>query len=87
MINAACIILDNCGIPFSANKISRMARRFKDRAPGADEHMFLMWLANEVRTSASQKRAAAHSPDIARVIDYADPTGETAVHNVMRETA
>jgi hypothetical protein len=36
--------------------------------------------------SEAQKRAAMSNPDIARAISYCDPTGETAVNNVLRRT-
>jgi hypothetical protein len=36
-----------------------------------------------VQLTAQQRRQALANPDIARVIAYTDPTGETAVNNVM----
>ena len=85
MVNAACLVLDNCGIAMSINKVSRLVRRFIDTAPHADGNLFFLYLANAVQMSEAQKRAALTNPDIARAINYADPTGETAVNNVLRE--
>lgn len=85
LIKAARIILDNCGIPFSQHKIVRLVLKFQDRAPNAAGHLFFLYLANAVRMSDDQKRAAQSNPDIARVISYADSTGETAVNQVLQQ--
>lgn len=82
--SAARLILDNCGIQFSQNRIVRLVLQFKQRAPYAAGIVFFQYLTNAVHMSAEQQRAALQNPDIARVIAYADPTGETAVNNVMR---
>jgi hypothetical protein len=46
---------------------------------------FEEFLANSVQLTAEQRRRALANPDIARVIAYADPTGEAAVNNVLRD--
>jgi hypothetical protein len=84
LTNAARLILDNCDVRFSQNRITRLVLRFKQRAPHANGHIFFQYLANAVQLTAEQQRAALSNPDIARVIAYADPTGETAVNNVIR---
>lgn len=84
MVKAARLILDNCGIEFSANKLSRTVRRFIDWSPTAGGDAFFPYLANEVQMSEAQKRTALTNPDVARAISYCDPTGEAAVNNVMR---
>lgn len=84
LMKAARLILDNCGIPFSQNKIVRLVCRFIERAPNGSGHAFFLYLTNAVQMSEQQKRIALTNPDIAQVIAYADPTGETAVRNVMR---
>lgn len=83
LVNAARLILDNCGIAFSTNKIVRLVVKFKERMPHANGHMFFQYLTNAVQMTHEQKRRALEDPDIARAISYADPTGETAVANVM----
>lgn len=85
LISAARLILDNCGIGLGNRKVFRLVDRFVERAPNASGHAFFLYLTNAVRMSEAQKVAAMSSPDIARCIAYADPTGETAVNNVMRE--
>lgn len=84
LIGAARVILDGCGIEFSQNKIVRLVLQFHDRAPNASGHAFFLYLTNAVQMSAEQQQRALLNPDIARVIAYADPTGEAAVNNVMR---
>jgi len=84
MVNAARAIFDSCGLGFSENKISRIVRRFIAWSPTAGGDAFFAYLANEVQMSESQKRTALANPDIAQAISYADPTGETAVGNIMR---
>lgn len=85
MVNAARLIFDNCGVRCSENKLSRMVRRFISFAPRAGGDAFFAFLAGEVQMSETQKRSALANPDVARVISYADPVGEDAVHNVMRK--
>jgi hypothetical protein len=80
---AAHLVLDNCGIRMSPSKVSRIVRQYKGRVE-ANGFGFFDYLANAVQLSDQQKRAALLNPDIARAISYADPTGETAVNNVMR---
>lgn len=81
---AARTILWNVGIDYSPNKIARLCLRFRDRVE-RNGFGFFDFLANSVALSAQQRRAALSNPDVARAISYADPTGETAVANVMRE--
>lgn len=84
LIGLTRLILDNCGIAFGQNKIVRLVRRFKERAPHAGGHVYFQYLANAVNLSVEQRHRALADPGIARAITYSDPTGETAVNNVMR---
>lgn len=83
LIVAAHAILDGCGYEMGPNKVSRLVRRFETRVVhnGWD---FFDFLANAVLLDADQRRQALRDPDIVRAISYADPTGETAVKNVLR---
>jgi hypothetical protein len=83
LIKAAHLVLDNCGIAMSPSKVSRIVRQYR-RQVEDNGFGFFDYLANAVQLSDQQKRAALLNPDIARAISYADPTGETAVNNVMR---
>ena len=81
---AARTILWNVGIDYSPNKIARLCVTFRDRVEG-NGFAFFDFLANSVRLSEQQRRDALADPDVRRVISWADPTGETAVRNVIRE--
>ncbi|HMM93980.1 hypothetical protein [Phycicoccus sp.] len=77
-------ILWNVGIDYGPNKIARLCLRFKGRVE-RNGFAFFDFLANAVQLDAQQRRAGLANPEIARVISYADPTGETAARNVDRE--
>jgi hypothetical protein len=83
LIKHARKLLANCGIPMSQSKVSRLVRTFKHRVE-ANGYPFEAFLVNSVELTAQQRRQALANPEIARVIAYADPTGEAAVNNVMR---
>jgi hypothetical protein len=84
LIKHAQKLLHNCHIPMSQSKISRLVRQYKHRVE-SNGFAFKAFLFNSVQLTAEQRRRALANPDIARVIAYADPTGETAVNNVLRD--
>lgn len=84
LITAAHTVLANCGFPVSPRKVNRLAQTFQARV-ARNGFSFFDFLANSVQLDEQQRRQALANPDVARAIAYADPTGETAVHNVMRE--
>jgi hypothetical protein len=84
LAHAAAVILQNAGIEFGTRKIFRLVDSFVERAPYASGDVFFQYLASSVQLSEAQKRSALANPDIARAISYADPTGESAVNNVMK---
>lgn len=86
LIKHAHKLLINCGITMSPSKVSRLVRDFKNRVE-SNGHPFEAFLVNSVQLTAEQRRKALANPDIARTIAYADPTGETAVHNVLHGSA
>jgi hypothetical protein len=66
------------------SKVSRLVRTFKHEVEG-NGFEFAAYVANAVAVHEDHRRTiAAH---LVRVITYADPTGETAVANVMRGAA
>lgn len=83
LIRAAHVILDNCGIALGPRKVHRIVRTFESRVAG-NGWSFFDFLATSVQLDAERRRQLLDDPTIARAIAYADPTGETAVHNVMR---
>lgn len=82
LIGRAHTILDACGYPMSHSKVSRLVRRFRHRVEH-NGYAFFDFIANAIQLTEAQRRAALANPDIARCIAYADPTGETAVNNVL----
>lgn len=85
LIRAAHLIFMNCGIQMSPQKVTRLVRQFKSRVE-RNGYAFFDFLANSVCLDAETRRRALADPDIARVIAYADPTGEIAVAHVMRRS-
>lgn len=81
---AAHTVLSNCGIEMRPAKVRRLVQTFEHRVE-RNGVAFFAFLANSVCLSTEQQRRALANPDVARAISYADPTGETAVRNVMRE--
>lgn len=81
---AAGVILANSGCTWGPNRINRLVTRFVERVEGSGVEFF-DFLTNAVALTAEERRAARANPDVARAISHADPTGETAVNNVMRE--
>jgi hypothetical protein len=83
LVRAAHLILGNWGITMSPSKVSRLVRDYR-RNVADNGYPFFSFLATAVQLSDEQKRSALMNPEIARAISYADPTGETAVSNVLR---
>lgn len=87
LIRVAHAILEHAGYEgIGPRKVHRLVRQYQDRvAPNG--WSFLDYLANAVQMDAERRRGLFADPALARVIAYADPTGETAVKNVMREAS
>jgi hypothetical protein len=83
-IRAAHVVLGGCGVEMSPSKVSRLIRQFEARVL-RNGWTFFEFFANAVQLSAEQRRRALCNPEVARVISYLDPTGETACRNVMRQ--
>lgn len=83
LINDAHVILDGVGYPMGPNKVSRLVRRYQTTVARNGWTLF-DFISSAIQLDAEQRRRAMLHPDIARVIAYADPTGESAVRNVMR---
>ncbi|MGX9213138.1 hypothetical protein ACWWSA_01155 [Mycobacteroides abscessus subsp. abscessus] len=84
LIRHAHGLLDRCGIRSSPSKVSRLVREYKHRVE-QNGFPFEAFLVNTVQLTAEQRAQARQNPEIARVINYVDRTGETAVNNVVRE--
>lgn len=74
LVRDADRLLGHAGVEVSVSRLRRLARTYQARV--ADKGIaFPDFLVNSVRMDAEAQR---------RVISYRDPTGETAVRNVMR---
>jgi len=76
-------LLAACGVYRSRAWISRTVRDYMSSIAGAG-FPFGAYLLNRVELNAEQRRAALNDPEFAYLLEYADPTGEQAVRNVLR---
>ena len=76
-------LLAACGVYRSRAWISRVVRDYMSSIAGAG-FPFGAYLLNRVELNAEQRRAALNDPEVAYLLEYADPTGEAAVRNVLR---
>lgn len=83
MTRAAHAALVECDVVVGPSKVARLVRRFSSAIAktGVTFHEFL---SGEVRLTSEQRHRLLRNPDWSRAIAYCDPTGETAVNNVMR---
>lgn len=86
LIKHAQTLLANTGIAMSPSKVSRLVREYRHRVE-RNGFPFEAFLVNSVQLTADQRSRALSNPDTARFITYMDPTGETAVNNVLRGEA
>ena len=84
LIRDAQRILYAAGVHRSASWVARTVRQYITHVSGKG-FPFGAYLVNRVQLNAEQRHAIRSRPDLAYVLDYADPTGETAVRNVMKE--
>jgi len=75
-------VLAGCGIAASRSKVSRIVRDYMRHIAG-NGYPFEAYLVNTLQLTAQRRAVLASHPDWARVISYADVTGESAVRNVM----
>ena len=83
LVRHAHKLLADSGVAMSPSRVSRLVRDYKRRVE-TNGFGFEAFLVNTALLTADQRRRALLNPDIARVVSYADPTGETAVNNVVR---
>lgn len=76
-------ILDACGVPARPNWINRVVVQYL-RNVASTGYPFGSWLMAQVQLNAEQRRQAMQDPELHNFLCYSDPTGETAVRNVMR---
>ncbi len=84
MIRQTHTALTRFGVTMSPSKVSRLVRTFKQKVEG-NGFPFADYIANNVEMHAERRRAMAS--ELRKVISYSDPTGETAIRNVLRAVA
>lgn len=75
-------ILANCGVPARPHWVNRTVCRYLQRVAHTG-YPFGAWLVAQIQLTSEQRREAMRHPDVAYFLCYSDPTGETAVRNVM----
>jgi hypothetical protein len=76
-------LLAKCGIERSPSWVKRTVRDYARHVSG-NGFPFGAYLLNRVEMNAVQRRVAMNDPELASMLCYADPTGETAVNRVIR---
>lgn len=79
----ARLLLDACGVHRGGNWIARVVLDYL--AAPIQGLPFGLFLTARLELSDEQRRRLAESADLRYLLSYADPTGETAIRNVMRE--
>ena len=82
LLRDAMRLLERCGIARSPKWVQRIVRDYTSSIAGTG-FPFGAYLLNRVEMNAEQRRAAMNDPELACLLEYADPTGETAVRNVL----
>lgn len=83
LLRDAMRLLERCGIARSPKWVQRVIRDYASSIAGIG-FPFGAYLLNRVEMNAEQRLAALSDPEVAYLLEYADPTGETAVRNVLR---
>jgi hypothetical protein len=83
-VRAAHLALVHCRVEMSASKIRRLVHRFEVSVErnGWTFHEFLFNAAN---LTDDQRRTVLCHRTLARLLCYADPTGEKAVNHVLHQ--
>ena len=78
-------LLAACGVERSRAWVSRIVRDYLSSI--STDYPFGAYLLNRVELNTDQRRTALANSELACFLNYADPTGETAVRNVMKEAS
>lgn len=83
-VRAAHRLLDILNINMSPSRVSRLVRQFEAHVQ-RNGWTFFEFFANTCQLTIDQRQQAGTDPELAYLLAHADPTGETATHNVYRE--
>lgn len=75
---------DGHGLGWPPSRIKKRVGKFHKKFPNGSWVLFWQFLAWEISDIADRKIARRAVADLQTFITYADPTGNTAVRNVMR---
>jgi len=78
-------LLDACGVTRSRAWVSRTVRDYCSTSVSGLP--FGMYLTNRIELNAQQRQAILDRSDLRYLLEYADPTGETACRNVLNGSA
>jgi hypothetical protein len=84
LIRHACVIISASGQSLPGSKVLRLVHRYEHQVQG-NGWAFWDFIANALLLDADQRAKLVSIPEVYGVIQYLDPTGETAVENVLRE--
>ena len=83
LIRDAHRLLAACGVERGHGWVSRTVRSYSATAAFTGLP-FGVFLLNQVEANAQQRQAVQNDPAVRNLLIYRDPTGETAVKNVLR---
>lgn len=84
LLRIASVVASRTGVELTAGRLRKLVTHYR-RSSQTGPWGFFDYIANALQLDALTKQRARRDPTVQRVIEYADPTGEQAVSNVMRE--
>lgn len=84
LLRDAHVVLANCGVHMGHSRLCRLVRTY-ERTVRGNGWAFFDYLATAMALTADAREQAMANPEVARIIGYADPTGEQAVAHVMQQ--
>ena len=84
LLRDAMPLLERCGIGRSPKWVQRVVRDYA-ASVASNGIPFGAYLLNRVEMNALQRRSAMNDPEVAYLLEYADPTGEAAVNRTIRK--
>jgi hypothetical protein len=83
LLRDASRLLSACGVHRSGSWILRTVSDYCERVEHTG-YPFGPWLVARIQLNSQERVRAMNDPEVRYCLEYSDPTGETAVRNVMR---
>ena len=83
-VRAAHLVLAHCQVELSPSKIRRLVHQFEVSVQ-RNGWTFHEYLFNAANLTADQRRHVLAHQSLARLLSYADPTGEQATNHVLHQ--